>query len=74
MNQTVKNSEAVSVIEISILKFSARKCCQTIATTGASSAKTFKNNHQGVGSFFGCAFNVGTLELIIKFPIISLGC
>jgi hypothetical protein len=70
MNHTVKKSEAVSVFEISILKFSARKCCQTIATIGASSAKIFKNNHHGVDSLFGCAFDVGPLELIIKFSIV----
>ena len=70
MNQTVKNSEAVSVIEISILKFFARKCCQTIATIGASSAKTFKNNHQGIKSLLGCSFDARSLELVIMFPIV----
>jgi hypothetical protein len=70
MNQTVKKREAVSVVEILIFMFSARKCCQTIATIGASNAKTFKNNHQGVDSLFGCVFDVGSLELVIKFPIV----
>ena len=70
MNQTVKKSEAVSVVEITILKFSARKCCQTIATIGASNPKTFNNNHQGVDSLFGWTFDVRSLELVIKFPIV----
>jgi hypothetical protein len=71
MNQTVKKSMAVSVIEILILKVSARKCCQTIATIGASSAKTLKNNHQGIGFFlFGCSFKVRSSELVITFPIV----
>ena len=70
MNQTVKKRDAVSLIEITIFKFSARKCCQTIATIGASRAKTFKNNHQGTDSLFGWVFDVRLLELVIKFPIV----